>query len=156
MDKVNSGYETMLERGEIILNNHKFVVKPVFLGEEPEYLEDVSYSLYPRTKGDEEPTQKDLSRFAIMLFSSGLDKDIEDKEKTGLLTKIKIWFLKKFKRDYHFYVDNPTSMLLAKWIERKVFYKKKHIRFYDLERKYGLNKAEIVELFKYFQEMSGF
>ncbi len=156
MDKVDNGYETMLERGEIILNNHKFVVQPIFLGEEQAYLEDVSYSLYPRSQENEEPTSKDLSRFAIMLFSSVLEKDENKHTKTSIFKTIKIWLAKKFTKDYRYYADNPSACRLAKWIEKKVYYKNKHIRFYDLERKFGLNKAEIVELFKFFQEMSGF
>lgn len=153
MDKTDSGLETMLERGEIILNGHKFTVKPIYLGEESDYLEDVRYSLYPRTE-EKEPTQKDLSRWAIFLF--GNFEDDENLVPHGLFGKIKLWFYKRFTRDYRYYSDRPSAARLAKWIERKVYYKKKPIKFYDLERKYGLNKSEIVELFRFFQESSGF
>lgn len=156
MDKTDNGFDTMMERGEIVLNGHKFVVKPIYLGEEHDYLEDVSYSLYPRIKEDQEPTQKELSRFAIFLFSQFEGDDEKSPVHKGLFGKIKMWFIKRFIHDYRYYSDNPSVVNLVKWIEKKVYYKKKPIKFYDLERKFGLNKAEIIELFRYFQDLSGF
>lgn len=156
MDKAENGFDTMMERGEIILNGYKFVVKPIYLGEEHDYLEDVSYSLYPRVKEEQEPTQKDLSRYAIFLFSQ-FDRDNEKSTvRKGLFSIIKKWFVRRFIHNYRYYSDNTNIVNLVKWIEKKVYYKKKPIKFYDLERKFGLNKAEILELFQYFQELSGF
>lgn len=155
MEKEDNGYQTMLERGIFEANGHKFTVKPIFLGEETEYLSDVSYALYPRTKDGQEPTDKDLSHYAIMLFRK--DDSANDKpEHIGLFERFKRWFTKTFVKNYEYYSDNPSVLGLVKWIERKVYYNGKKVKFYDLERKYGLNKSEIVKLFGYFQDLSGF
>lgn len=149
-----SDRQNMLERGEFVANGYKFVVKPICLGEEDEYLEDVPYVLYPQMKEGKDPTDKDLSRYAIALFRNPSGSD--DEKSLGFIERIKLWFHKKFSRDYKYYSDNPSVLGLVKWIEKKVYYNGKHIRFYDLERKYGLNKTEIVKLFGFFQDMSGF
>lgn len=155
MNNTDNGMETMLERGTFIANGYKFTVKPVFLGEESQYLEDVAYALYPRTKDGKDPTEKDLSHYAMMLFREA-DRNDEESERIGLFERFKRWFAKTFIKNYEYYSDNPSVLGLVKWIERKVFYKGKHIKFYDLERKYGLTKSEIVKLFGYFQDLSGF
>lgn len=153
MDKENNGLDTMLERGEIVLNGHKFTVKPIYLGEESDYIEDVKYALYPTVQEGQELTQKELSKYVITLF---IHSENEKYKKQGIIGKLKIWFFKNFTRNYRYYSDNQGLLNVVKWIERKVYYKKKPIKFYDLERKYGLNKSEIVELFRFFQESSGF
>lgn len=155
MEKQDNGYETMTQRGTFEANGFTFTVKPVYLGEEDEYLEDVPYALYPRKKDEKEPTSKDLSHYAIMLFRN----DVVDSDKTytpGLFERFKRWFAKTFTKKYEYYSDNPSVLGLVKWIEKKVYYKGKPVRFYDLERKFGLTKSEIVKLFGYFQELSGF
>lgn len=154
MDNEN-GMETMLERGVFVANGYKFTVKPIYLGEETEYLSDVSYALYPRTKEGQEITDKDLSHYAMMLFrkENGINAE---KERIGLFERFKRWFAKTFKHNYEYYSDNPSVLGLVKWIEKKVSYKGRSIKFYDLERKYGLTKSEIVKLFGYFQDLSGF
>lgn len=150
----DNGIETMLERGIFVANGYKFVVKPIYLGEESEYLSDVSYALYPHTKDGQELTDKDLSRYAIALFQ--LNPSDNENEQLGLFGKIKRWLVKAFSKDYRFYSYNPSILGLVKWIEKKVYYKGKRIKFYQLERKFGLSKSEIVKLFGYFQELSGF
>ncbi len=45
---------------------------------------------------------------------------------------------------------------MIKWLEKKVSYKGRKIKFYDLERKYGLNKLEIHQLMCKFMEISNF
>lgn len=148
-------YETMTQRGTFVANGYKFTVKPVYLGEEMDYLADVSYPLYPRAKEDgEEPTDKELSVWAMMLFKQENKQD--DRIKLGLFEKFKRWVAKTFVKNYQYYSDNSSVSGLVKWIEKKVSYKGKPIKFYDLERKYGLTKSEIVKLFKYFQDLSGF
>lgn len=149
----DNGMETMLERGIFEANGYKFTVKPIFLGEETEYLSDVSYALYPRAKEGQEFTDKDLSRYAIALFKN---EKSEVEQDLGLFDRFKRWFAKTFKHNYEYYSDNPSVIGLVKWIERKVYYKGRNIKFYDLERKFGLNKSEIVKLFGYFQDLSGF
>lgn len=155
MNDTDNGMETMLERGTFEANGYKFTVKPIFLGEESEYLDDVAYALYPRAKEGEEITDKDLSHYAMMLFREVPGKN-DKHERIGLFERFKRWFAKTFIKNYEYYSDNPSVLGLVKWIERKVFYKGKRIRFYDLERKYGLTKSEIVKLFGYFQDLSGF
>lgn len=151
----NESMVTMLERGIFEANGYKFTVKPVFLGEESEYLDDVAYALYPRAKEGEEITDKDLSHYAMMLFREVNSKNNKH-ERVGLLERFKRWFAKTFIKNYEYYSDNPSVLGLVKWIERKVYYKNKRIKFYELERKFGLTKAEIVKLFGYFQDLSGF
>lgn len=155
MNDTDNGMETMLERGIFEANGYKFTVKPIFLGEESEYLEDVAYALYPRAKEGEELTDKDLSHYAMMLFRKSSDKN-DKHERVGLFERFKRWLAKTFTKKYEYYSDNPSVLGLVKWIERKVYYKGKRVRFYDLERKYGLTKSEIVKLFGYFQDLSGF
>ena len=155
MNDKDNGMETMLERGTFEANGYKFTVKPIFLGEEAEYLDDVAYALYPRAKKGEEITDKDLSHYAMMLFREVNSKNNKH-ERVGLLERFKRWFAKTFIKNYEYYSDNPSVLGLVKWIERKVYYKNKRIKFYELERKFGLTKAEIVKLFGYFQDLSGF
>lgn len=156
MDNRNDTLDTVLERGEIVLNGYKFVVKPVYYGEELDYLEDVPFSIYPKSKEDRELTDKELGHFGIALFSQDNLSD-ESSNKIGLFQRLKRWYRKHFTKDYRYYSDNPSVIGLVKWIERKVYYKGRPIRFYDLERKYNLSKSEIVKLFGFFQnDVSGF
>lgn len=156
MDSRDKTLDNVLERGEIVLNGYTFTVKPVFFGEERDYLQDVPISIYPHSKQEQELTDKDISRFGIALFMQD-GTEYEQSKKIGLFGKIKRWFVKKFIHDYRYYSDNPTILGLVKWIEKKVYYKGRPIRFYDLERKFGLNKSEIVKLFGFFQDdVSGF
>ena len=155
MNDKDNGMETMLERGTFEANGYKFTVKPIFLGEEAEYLDDVAYALYPRAKEGGEITDKDLSHYAMMLFREVNSKNNKH-ERVGLFERFKRWFAKTFIKNYEYYSDNPSILGLVKWIERKVYYKNKRIKFYELERKFGLTKAEIVKLFGYFQDLSGF
>lgn len=159
MDSRNETLDTILERGEIVLNGYKFTVKPVYFGEESEYLQDVPIPIYPQAKEKSEITDKDLSRFGIMLFIQDMENadGKKLKKKLGLFQRIKRWWTKKFVHDYRYYSDNPSILGLVKWIERKVYYKGHPIRFYDLERKFHLSKSEIVKLFGFFQDnVSGF
>lgn len=152
-EEAENGLDAMLERGIFIANGYKFVVKPIYLGEETEYMLDVPYFIYPQPKDNEEITDKDLNRYAMMLFQKSKNPK---NQKIGLFERFKRWFAKTFKKNYEYYSDNPSVLGLVKWIERKVYYKGKNIKFYDLERKFGLTKSEIMELFGYFQDLSGF
>lgn len=154
MDKGKIEREQVLERGEIILNNHKFVVEPIYLMEEQSYFDDVPFSPYPKKK-DEEYSDKELSQFAIALFIAG-SNDEDEKKKKNFIQRVFGKIRKKVKKDYTYYSDNPRILGLVKWIEKKVSYKGRKVRFYDLERKYKLNKSEIVRLFGFLQELSGF
>lgn len=151
--------ETMLERGMFTANGYTFAVRPVFLGEEDEYLNDMKISPIPAAKDDgEEWTEKELGTYTITLFSGKLNDflkiDTDDKSFLGTIKRI----LNKLfmKKDYRYYDNVPAIQPLVKWLERKVTYKGRKIRFYDLERKFKLNKAEIEKLIIYFHELSGF
>lgn len=146
--------DIMMERGKFTANGYTFTVKPVYLGEEDEYFSDMTISPVPkREEGDDEPTDKDLSRWAIALFSSKVN-EIQNNRKRGILSRFFAWLFHR--NDYRYYSDKPAVMPLVKWLEKKVTYKGRKVRFYQLERKYGLNKAEIERLIIYFHELSGF
>lgn len=148
--------QTMLERGKFVANGYTFTVRPVYLGEEDDFLSQVTISPVPvnpesntveKTKDD-----KQLGKYAIALFSEALNNV---KKKThGRIYEFFCWLFKR--RDYRYYKDVPLMQPLIMWIEKKVTYNGKKVYFYDLERKYGLSKAEIERLFIYFYELSGF
>lgn len=146
--------DIMMERGKFTVNGYTFTVKPVYLGEEDEYFSDITISPVPkREEGDDALTDKDLSRWAIALFSNKVNES-ENKRQGGILSRFFAWLFHR--NDYRYYSDRPAVMPLVKWLERKVTYKGRNVKFYQLERKYGLNKAEIERLIIYFHELSGF
>ncbi len=148
--------EVMLERGKFTANGYTFTVEPVYLGEENLYLAEMQVSPVPNYKNEEEDKpiseleDKELSNWAIALFS----QNQTETKKTGWFKRI---FVKLFyKNNYRYYDNNPLIQPFIKWIEQKVSYNGKKIKFYELERKFGLNKSEIEKLFIYFHEISGF
>lgn len=148
--------DTMLERGKFVANGYTFNVKPVYLGEEDDFLSQVTISPVPvapeNDADDDTKNDKQLGRYAIALFSETLNNV---KKKThGRIYNFFCWLFRR--RDYRYYKDMPLIQPLIKWIEIKVTYNGKKVYFYDLERKYGLSKAEIERLFIYFYELSGF
>lgn len=154
--------ETMMERGRFTANGYTFAVEPVYLGEESAYIADMRISPVPNytnnnneTKPIDELTDKELGTWAIAIFGDNVNAVGADKiQREGVFSRFLGFFIKR--KDYHYYNATPAVQPFIKWIERKVSYNGKHIRFYDLERKFGLNKAEIEKLFIYFHEMSGF
>lgn len=151
--------DSMLERGRFTANGYTFAVRPVYLGEEDDYISDVTLSPVPIPKeSGEEYTEKELGQWAIAIFSKNIKvakKDVT--ENHGLFPFISRLFQRLFHpKDYRYYADSPAIQPLVKWLERKVTYKGRKVRFYDLERKFGLNKAEIERLIMYFHELSGF
>lgn len=146
--------DIMMERGKFTANGYTFTVKPVYLGEEDEYFSDMTISPVPKQEeGDDKPTDKELSRWAVALFSSKVN-GVDGIRKKGVLSRIFLWLF--YRNDYRYYSYRPAVMPIIKWLERKVTYKGRKIKFYQLERKYGLNKAEIEKLIIYFHELSGF
>lgn len=144
--------DVMMERGKIIANGHTFVVKPVYLGEETEFFSDMTlsetavFSPIPNAQnGVDKLTDEELGQWAIALFSSQFNEQKEKKKEKFFFSKILNKIFRK--KDYHYYSDVPVVQQLIKWIERKVTYNGKKIRFYDLERKYGLSKADIERMF---------
>lgn len=157
--QIEKSTEVMTERYEFSANGYSFTVKPVFLGEEDAYFADVSYALYPVKKDGKEVTEKDLSHFAMALWrkhDANPKKDDSEPEKVGFLERVKIFIAKKFTHTYEYYSDVPSAAKIAKWVEKKVSYKGKPVKFYDLERKFQLSKSEIVNLLKTLQDASGF
>lgn len=155
--------DIMMERGLFTANGYTFTVKPVYLGEESLYLSEMTLAPVPNIEsgnGEEEKTAKDLtdkelSSWAIALFSHSINGADKGKlKKKGFFKRL---FLKMFyKNDYRYYSDTPKVQPIIRWIEEKVSYNGHKIKFYDLERKFGLSKAEIEKLFIYFHELSGF
>lgn len=148
---------TMMERGTFTANGHTFTVKPVYLGEESSYLSEMTVSPVPNVEDDKsinDLSNKELSSWAIALFSSSLNITDNPKKERGFFGKL---FVKLFNRNnYHYYDNAPAVQPLIKWIEKKVTCDGHKVKFYELERKYGLSKAEIEKLFIYFHELSGF
>lgn len=147
--------DVMFERGKFTANGYTFTVRPVYLGEEDEYLSQVTVSPVPVSQDGEEIDKNDdkkMGQWAIVLFSESLNK--VKKKKKGKLYQFFTWLFKR--RDYRYYSDVPSIQPIIKWIEKKVTYNGKKVYFYDLERKYGLSKADIERLFIYFHEISGF
>lgn len=148
--------EAMMERGKFIANGYTFMVKPVFLGEEDDYLSQLTVSPVPVKLDNETEIDKDndkkMGDWIIALFSKQINGD--RKKKHG---KIYNFFMLLFhKRDYRYYSNLPTIQPLIMWLEQKVTYKGRKVYFYDLERKFGLSKADIERLIIYFHELSGF
>lgn len=146
----------IMERGFFTANGYTFMVKPIYLGEEDEYLSEVTAPIIPMAVGEAKEVDMDddktLSRWIITLFSQTLNGG--KKRNHG---RIYEFFCLLFRRrDYRYYSDVPAIQPHIKWLERKVTYKNKKVRFYDLERKFGLSKADIERLFIYFHELSGF
>lgn len=144
--------DEMMERGKFTANGHTFMVHPVYLKEESEYFSEIRFSPVPNPD-EGEKTDKELGRFAIALFLDHLNHPEGSTKKS----RLRGFFARLFRRrNYRYYDDVPVVQPLIKWLERKVTYKGRRIRFYDLERKYGLNKAEIEKLIIYFQQLSFF
>jgi len=162
--------DIMLERGKFCANGHVFEVKPIYLGEEDAYLESLTMSPVPKpimdANGKETSlSEKEAGQFLQFFFSNRRLAEMESQSKRKIdrlfpngkpITEAAIWRLKKTKRNYLFYCDNPNAMIIAMWLERKVSYRGRPIRFYDLERKFKMNKSEIERLICYLHELSGF
>lgn len=154
-ESIVSNENIMLERGKFVANGYTFIVKPVYLGEEDEYLSQMTISPVPIVKDGGEydiENDKEMSKWIMALFSEPLNN--VKKKKRGRFYNFLCWIFRR--RDYRYYSDTPAIQPLIKWIERKVTCNGRRIYFYDLERKYGLSKAEIERLFIYFHELSGF
>lgn len=162
--------DIMLERGKFCANGHVFEVKPIYLGEEDAYLESLTMSPVPKPITDANGKEtslsdKEIGQFLQFFFSNRRLAEFEHQSKRKIdrlfpngkpITEASVWRLKKTKRNYLYYCDNPNAMIMAMWLERKVSYRGRKIRFYDLERKFMLNKSEIERLICYLHELSGF
>lgn len=148
-EEVRTKQDIMMERGMFTANGHTFKVRPIYLGEEDDYIKELKASPVPipPQEGEPELTDKQLSHFLITFFSK-TRKGSEDTKKNRRKERVY--------KDYRRYSYNTDTMIVAKWIEKKVTYHGRKVRVYDLERKFGLNKAEIERMFMYLHELSGF
>lgn len=151
--------ETMFERWNFKANGYTFVIEPVRLSEEKEFL--AKATVYPipqiidketgQTKPIESLTDKELGDWAIAIFQS--DTEGKSRDRNKLLD----FFIKIFCRNnYRYYYTSPDVQHILKWLESKMTINNHKVHFYDLERKYALTKAEITKLFIFFYEISGF
>ena len=147
--------DIMLERGKFVANGYTFMVSPIYLMEEDEYFADLKLSPVPADidKGDEF-TDKELGQWAMALFSTKVNNDNQPYKKMSRLRRFFVWLFHR--NDYHYYAEAKGIAPYIKWIEEKVKYKGKKVKFYDLERKFSLSKAEIERLFIYLHQLSGF
>lgn len=145
--------DVMNEMGTFTVGAITFTVIPIYFGEESRYFRDVTLSPMPVSQdGDKEFTDKELAQWGIALFSEETNST-----KPIRFRKLKELFFKIFPlRNYRYYYFVPVIQPLIKWIERKVRLNGKRIRFYDLERKYKLTKADIEKLIIYIHELSFF
>lgn len=147
--------DIMLERGKFVANGYTFIVSPIYLMEEDEYFADLQLSPIPAgiEKGDE-LSDKELGQWAMALFSTKINNDGQPYKKMSRLRRFIVWLF--YRNDYHYYAASKNIAPFVKWIEKKVKYKGKRVKFYDLERKFSLSKAEIERLFIYLHQLSGF
>ncbi len=146
--------DLMMERGKFKANGYTFTVQPIFLREEDEYFSDLKISpIPPSIAQGEMPTDKDLGRWAIALFSEKANGG-QPYKKMGKVRRFFVWLFHH--NDYHYYADCKNIAPYVKWVEKKVKYKGRKVRFFDLERKFSLSKAEIEKLFIYLHQLSGF
>ena len=158
-DELECEKNIMSERGKIVLNGYEFTVQPIFLGEEDEYFSDTAGSPVPVRKNgmSKEPfTDEEISIHIRRLFKNELYDDMKNINKIAPIIKNKliIWVLKKCSKK-HYYKDKRINKTIL-WMQKKVKYKNKHIKFYDLEREFKLSKAEIGRILIYIHELSGF
>lgn len=148
--------DLMMERGKFEANGYTFMVYPVRLKEENDFLDDLKLNPIPvKMINGESVTDEEISAHVIALFRK--ESNYEENEKQINIGRFRRFVIKWFyQNNYHYYEDRPLIMPFVKWIERKVKHKGKCIKFYDLERKYGLSKAEIGRLFIYFYQLAGF
>lgn len=114
MDKnVISSEECMMERGKFEANGYEFVVRPIYLMEEDEFLSDVKISPVPRNENGEEKkdiTEKELGHWSIMLFSKTVNGETK-KRKRGIISRFLFWLIHR--NDYHYYENAPLFLTLA-------------------------------------------
>lgn len=148
--------DLMMERGKFEANGYTFMVYPVRLKEENDFFSCLELSPIPKQIVDGETmTDEELALYVITLFSKNANYGPDERPKE--ISKFRKFIIKYiYRNDYHYYEDRPKIMQFIKWIEKRVEYKNKPVKFYDLERKYGLSKAEIGKLFIYFYQLVGF
>ena len=148
--------DIMMERGKFEANGYAFTVYPVRLKEENDFFSDLGLSPIPKQIVDGGTiTDEELALYVITLFSESAN--YAEGETPKKISKFRQFIIKHFyHNDYHYYEDRPKIMPFIRWLEGRVEYKGKPIKFYNLERKYGLSKAEIGRLFIYFYQLVGF
>ena len=153
---IKQSKELMNERYEFIANDYKFIIRPIFLGEEDLFMEEFKfYGMLAEKKTDD--NQKKI--LMLQLFSKSIKKAIYNDNEVDLDPYVKLKIFKRFFGNKKIYSNIYKDMIiepLIKWIEKKITIKGKKIKFYELERKYGLNKLEIYDLLYMFIDISNF
>lgn len=158
---INNQIETMQqqkdkmdEKGRIMLNGFEFIITPIFIGEEEKFRNDVTFSALPRKENkDEDFTDKELSDHMITIFANQAFEKKENKCKI-ITNKKAIKIIKKFSKK-HYYADKYAKPLVY-WLQQKIRYKDKLVKFYDLERKFKLSKSDIGKIIVTLYKISGF
>lgn len=147
--------DIMMERGKFTANGYTFKVKAITTLEEDEYMADLKLSPIPPSviETGKMPEDIELTRWVTALFSSAANGG---KVFPHMTKWRQFWMWLLHRNDYHIYRDRKNIVGYVKWIERKVFYNGKHVKFYDLENKYELSKAELGKLFIYLYQLTGF
>lgn len=147
--------DLMMERGKFVVNGYTFTISPIYLMEEDEYFSDLRLSPVPTaTESGEELSDKELGQWAMALFSTKVNNEGQPYKKMSAWRRFFIWLFHR--NDYHYYADAKGITPYIKWIEKKVKYKGKKVKFFELERKFSLSKAEIEKMFIYLHKLSGF
>lgn len=147
--------DLMMERGKFVANGYTFTISPIYLMEEDEYFSDLRLSPVPTdTESGEELSDKELGQWAMALFSTKVNNEGHPYKKMNVWRRFFIWLVHR--NDYHYYADAKGIAPYIKWLEKKVKYKGRKVKFFDLERKFSLSKAEIEKMFIYLHKLSGF
>lgn len=154
----NYNNDVFVQRGSFKANGYEFNVNPIMLEEVSEYLKDRVMIPKKIDENGNELTDKELGHFIISCFTSHSESENKnndsEKKETNIFSKIKRLFLKE--KEVIDYSQYPYAFGFVKWIQKKVSFKGKSIKFEDLERKYLLTKSEIAKLIIYMNEISGF
>lgn len=160
--------DMMMDRTYVNINGFEFMVKPVFLGEEREFLKYYTTPFMAIANEDGEITTKAKLDLMLKMFNTQnkseteidirveATKKIQEVKDMSLFGVLKKYIYKKFGVVEIDYYDGTPAYGLIVWLEKKVYYEGKKIRFSDLERKYDLTKLEIYELITHFLEISNF
>lgn len=146
--------ETFDQRGIFEANGYKFTVYPILCKEVSEYINDKVMIPKQFDENGNKISDKDLGKFLISCFSTVSD----DKNNQGSINNVNrksVFKTRNNKNDVD-YSKYKYAYGFVKWIEKKVYYNGKPVKFEDLEMKYSLTKSEIAKLIIYLSDFSGF
>ena len=147
MTKVMETYDISINRGKFTANDVSFKVRPVTVEEFDSYMPMLNETI----AFIKESESVDLRKMLTAKFSLKATK-----RTSNFLIIIINHICSTFFKNYIHYKRFKHGYIIAKWFEKLVTVNGKKVRFYDLERKYYLNKNEIIKLLNYINELSGF